>query len=279
MTKNTNTNTDTNTNISIQIFSDMHIELWDKMPIIEVKAKYLFLAGDICKINHILFYKFFDYCATKWEKTFYVPGNHEFYSNKKNYNELNFDYYLKFKERYKNVFYLNDESVALNDDVNVYGTVLWTSPPFSTTASAKMFVNDYNYITYFNKVQNKTVPLDINYVKELSRGSFTQLETYLNTTDKKTIIITHFPPIQSGTIEPSTLEKNSILNLYSSWPDETLDKVNLSRVLLWISGHTHWSHDFEKKGIRLISNQVGFKNELFMTTATEEGLYKIEFSN
>ena len=83
MTKNTNTNTDANTNISIQIFSDMHIELWDKMPIIEVKAKYLFLAGDICKINHILFYKFFDYCATKWEKTFYVPGNHEFYSNKK----------------------------------------------------------------------------------------------------------------------------------------------------------------------------------------------------
>ena len=142
-----------------------------------------------------------------------------------------------------------------------------------------MFVNDYNYITYFNKVQNKTVPLDINYVKELSRGSFTQLETYLNTTDKKTIIMTHFPPIQSGTIEPSILEKNSILNLYSSWPDETLDKVNLSQVLLWISGHTHWSHDFEKKGIRLISNQVGFKNELFMTTATEEGLYKIEFSN
>ena len=44
--------------------------------------------------------------------------------------------------------------------------------------------------------------------------------------------MTHFPPIQSGTIEPSILEKNSILNLYSSWPDETLDKLNLSRVLL-----------------------------------------------
>ena len=66
MTKNTNTNTDANTNISIQIFSDMHIELWDKMPIIEVKAKYLFLAGDICKINHILFFCYLKYtiCST-----------------------------------------------------------------------------------------------------------------------------------------------------------------------------------------------------------------------
>jgi predicted phosphodiesterase len=276
MTKNTNTNAGLTANISIQIFSDMHIELWDKMPIIEVKAKYLFLAGDICKINHILFYKFFDYCSTNWEKTFYVPGNHEFYSNKKSYNELNFDYYLKFKERYKNVFYLNDESVSLNDDINVYGTVLWTVPPFSTTAEAKMFINDYNYITYFNKTQNKSVSLDINFVKELSREAFTQLETYLNKTDKKTIIMTHFPPIQSGAIEPSLLEKNSILNLYSSWQDNTLDKLNLTNVFLWISGHTHWSYDFEKNGIRLISNQLGYKNELYATTVNEEGLYKIE---
>ena len=166
------------------------------------------------------------------KRTFYIPGNHEFYSNKKNYNELNFDYYLKFKERYKNVFYLNDESVPLNEHVNVYGTVLWTVPPFSTTAEAKMFINDYNYITYFNKVQNKSVGLDINFVKELSREAFTQLETYLNKTDKKTIIMTHFPPIQSGTIEPSQLEKNSILNLYSSWQDNTLDKTKFKKCFL-----------------------------------------------
>jgi hypothetical protein len=118
--------------------------------------------------------------------------------------------------------------------------------------------------------------LDINFVKELSREAFTQLETYLNKTDKKTIIMTHFPPIQSGAIEPSLLEKNSILNLYSSWQDNTLDKLNLTNVFLWISGHTHWSYDFEKNGIRLISNQLGYKNELYATTVNEEGLYKIE---
>jgi hypothetical protein len=31
--------------IIIQVFSDFHIEIWDKLPTIPVRAKYLFLAG------------------------------------------------------------------------------------------------------------------------------------------------------------------------------------------------------------------------------------------
>jgi hypothetical protein len=46
--------------ISLQLYSDMHIEIWNKIPDIPVKAKYLFLAGDICQLNHPLFYNFFD---------------------------------------------------------------------------------------------------------------------------------------------------------------------------------------------------------------------------
>ena len=56
----------------LQIFSDIHIELWNKMPEIPVMAKYLFLAGDIIQLNHPLFYKFFDYCSANWEKVFYI---------------------------------------------------------------------------------------------------------------------------------------------------------------------------------------------------------------
>ena len=71
--------------ISIQIYSDLHIELMKNFPKIEPKAKYLFLVGDICQLNHHLFFKFFDYCSPLWEKIFYTPGNHEFYFKKKNY--------------------------------------------------------------------------------------------------------------------------------------------------------------------------------------------------
>jgi hypothetical protein len=72
------------------VFSDIHIELWDKIPNIPVKEKYLFLAGDICNITHPLFYPFLDYCSTNWVKTFYVPGNHEYYIKKR----LTMKYYM-----------------------------------------------------------------------------------------------------------------------------------------------------------------------------------------
>ena len=186
--------------LTIQVFSDIHIELWNKMPSIPVKSKYLFLAGDICNITHPLFYPFLDYCSKNWKKTFYVPGNHEYYIKKKNYNELLFEYKYKIGERYKNVYCLDDNFVSLEEEnINVYGATFWTQPPFTSTYDAQMYVNDYNWISYFKQGQDQVVDLDINYVKHLSEESFNCLKQYLDETDKQTIVIKHFPPVITGT--------------------------------------------------------------------------------
>ena len=165
--------------ITIQVFSDIHIELWNKLPEIPVKAKYLFLAGDICTLRHPLFYKFFDYCSERWEKVFYVPGNHEFYDTKKNYNELDFEYKLKLNQRYKNIFYLNDEIAPLNDSINVYGSVFWTNPIFNSTDEAKHFINDYCVMRYFDKNSMRVENWNLTYVRELSDNAFSTLNNYL----------------------------------------------------------------------------------------------------
>ena len=65
-----------------------------------------------------------------------------------------------------------------------------------------MSINDYNWISYFDKTKGYVVNLDTNYVKELANESFDKLNKYLNETDKKTIIMTHFPPLRSGTSDP-----------------------------------------------------------------------------
>ena len=262
--------------IPIQIYSDIHIELWNKLPEIPVKAKYLFLAGDICTFSHPIFYKFFDFCSSKWEKVFYTPGNHEFYVKHKNYNELSFEYKYNLSQRYKNVFYLDNECVPLNDEINVYGTTFWTNPPFLNTRDAKMYINDYNWISYFNKKQNKVVNLDISYVKELSDQSYDKLKSYLNETNKKTIVMTHFPPLRSKTSHPKYLIERNTIKFYFSWSDNTLDNFNLNNVSAFISGHTHWSYDFNDKNTRFISNQLGYKSELGSTGLNEDGLYEIE---
>lgn len=265
--------------IDIQVYSDIHIELLNILPIIPVKSKYLFLAGDICTQNHPLFYQFFDYCSHHWEQVFYTPGNHEFYIKDKNHNELSFNYNYKLKERYSNVFYLDNTFVSLNDEINVYGSTFWTNPPFTSTYEAQSYINDYNWITYFKQSADKVVNLDITYVKKLANTAVTSLEKYLNETTKKTIIMTHFPPLRDGVINPKYLCNPEITDSYFTWPNNTVNNFKLNMIPLWISGHTHWSYDFQVKelnNIRFIGNQLGYKPELGKTRLNEEGLYKID---
>ena len=265
--------------VLIQVFSDIHLEIWNKIPLIPVKADYLILGGDIGQINHPLFYQFLDYCSTNWKKTFYIPGNHEYYSLKKNMNELEFDYKYCIGERYKNVFYLNNSAIELDDAISIYGTTFWTNPPFSSSYKAQMFINDYNYIKYFKQGLDQVVELDVPKVRELSNDSLKQLQDYLAGENKKTIVVTHFPPTRTGTSHPKYLAEKRTANLYFAWPDDTLEKFNLRNVLVWISGHTHYSYDFTSpKGVRLISNQLGYKSEAGNTRLNEDGLYEINVS-
>lgn len=261
----------------IQVYSDIHIEMWNKIPELPVNAKYLFLVGDICQLHNNYFYPFLDYCSAKWEKVFYIPGNHEYYSKKLNLNGLEFEYKFNIQRRYKNIFYLNNDFVSLNDDINVYGTTFWTIPPFTTTKEAKIYLNDYNYITYFDRLRRSEVNLDIGYVNKMSEESFNKLQKYLNENNKKTIVMTHFPPVRSGTSHPQYLSENKTSNLYFAWPDDTLEKFNLNNVISWISGHTHYSYDLKKNGIRLIGNQLGYRSELGKTGLNENGVYELSY--
>ena len=265
----------TSKKLLIQVFSDIHIELWNKIPELPIKAKYLFLAGDICTQTHPLFYPFFDYCSSNWEKVFYISGNHEYYVKNKNFNELCFEYKYRLGERYKNIFYLDNEFVKLDAETNIYGSTFWTIPPFVKTYDAKQILNDYNWITYFDKTKGHAVKLDTPYVKELANESFNKLNKYLNETDKKTIIMTHFPPLRSGTSDPKYFAEERQENLYFRWPDESLNKLNLKNVPAWISGHTHWSYDFEKDNTRFLSNQLGYKSEIGLTGLNEDGTFEI----
>lgn len=260
------------------MFSDIHIELWNTFPKIPVKSKYLILAGDIGQINHTSFYPFLDYCSGNWEKTFYIPGNHEYYSKDKNMTELEFAYKYNIESRYKNIFYLNNSVVKLENDINIYGSTYWTEPPFRSNYEAQLYINDYNYIRYFKQGLDKVVELDVPKVRELSNDSFKQLQDYLAGENKKTIVVTHFPPVRTGTSHPKYLAEKRMTNLYFAWPDNTLNKFQLNNVIAWVSGHTHWSYDFEKNGIRLIGNQLGYKSEVGQTGINEDGLYEINVS-
>ena len=254
--------------ISIQLYSDLHIELMKQIPEIQPTSKYLFLVGDICQLNHPLFFKFFDYCSPRWEKIFYTPGNHEFYFKKKNYRQLNFEYELKLKDRYKNIYYLNNNSVQLNDEIDVYGSVFWTD-------SYDESIKDYREIQQFSEITLQNIPITYNFIKKLSKEDFKSISDYLNKSKKKTIIMTHFPPVQEGTINPNNAYQNKIKD-YFAW-NNILKELNLNNVPLWLSGNTHWSYDININNInntRLLSNQLGYKEDID-TNIVQSGLFEI----
>lgn len=267
--------------MQFQIFSDIHIEKWNKVPHIPVLSKYLILAGDICQLEHPLFFSFLDYCSNNWYQIFYIPGNHEFYSHKKNYNELNFEYNYRIREKYKNIFYLNNDFMKIEEhNIFIYGATFWTNPPFTSTYSAKNQINDYNCIKYFNNQDNTIKKLDIEYVRQLSNESLHKLTEFLNNNNNnnQAIIVTHFPPIRTGTSHPKVLTQKKITNLYFSWSDDTPYIFNTNNILAWVSGHTHYSYDFVRDDIRFISNQVGYINETEDTRLNTEGVFIIDNS-
>jgi hypothetical protein len=263
----------TSKKITIQVYSDIQIESWNKIPILPIKAKYLFLAGNICNQTHPLFYKFFDFYSTKWEKIFYIPGNKEFYIKKKNYNQLDFEYKYRFESRYKNVYYLNNNSVPLDDTIDIYGSIFW--PKQNTKIN---YIDDYKKITYFNKDKGHVVDLDGLYVNHLSQESHKLLQNHLLKTNKKTIVMTHFPPFTSETTNPKYNNDtfNQCMNSYLLWNDDSINDLHLEKVPLWISGHTLWSYSIHKNKTRFISNQLGNKSVVGTTGCIEDGIYELE---
>lgn len=101
------------------------------------------------------------------------------------------------------------------------------------------------------------------------------------TKDKKVIVMTHFPPQQSGTSHPKYNLQGKMMKNYFSHPNGTIKEFdNHSNILCWISGHTHYSYNFTSpEGVRLISNQMGYIGELTKGESgfKEDGLFEIEY--
>lgn len=245
--------------IAVQIYSDIHLEWCKKIPKIKPLCDYLILAGDIGKINNNQLSNFLDHCSKNWEKTFYVLGNHEYYIVNSNFTKINEMYKNKITDQFTNVYYLDDQIIPINDEINLYGSTLWT-PSVNDNR-----LNDYNYI-------------DRQVVNAISKIQKQKLVEYLNKTNKKTIIVTHFPPTQNNTSDP--IYKNQPQDIKNYFAHKNiLNEVKTYNILCWISGHTHYSYDFKENGVRCISNQFGYTDELIsgVTKLNIDGLYEFEY--
>jgi predicted phosphohydrolase len=271
----------------VQIYSDLHLELTKSIPQIVPIAPYLFLAGDISRFSHPSFKEFLVYCNENWQKTFYVFGNHDYWNTNSYVQKIKRER-LRFLEENQltNISILDNNFVSLNEDIIVFGSTFWTQSPFVTEYEARMYVNDYNMIRYKRNITDPR-PYDLSPrdVNEMNLEDSNSIYNFLNnnelTKNKKVIVMTHFPPQQTNTSHSKYSLQGKMMKNYFSHPNGTIKEFeNISNILCWISGHTHYSYDFiSPEGVRLISNQMGYIGEVISGVSgfKQDGLFEIEY--
>jgi hypothetical protein len=251
----------------ISICSDLHLELgYRELPGGEV----LILAGDMCEYRTLSkqfhstkvlpytpgklnAYDFFYYECAKYEKVFYVLGNHEHYHGRfdKTHDQLK-------GIMPKNVTILEDQVVEYQG-VMFMGSTLWTDLNKNDSLTAyhlKGCMNDYRVIQnhYVGKdVYHKLTPEHTAGVHYKTLQYFKlMLQTH---SDKPFVIITHHAPSHM-----SIHEKYKHDHLMNGGYVSDLSELILDheQIKTWVHGHVHDPVDYMIGTTRVLSNPRGY---------------------
>ena len=260
--------------MKIDYTSDIHLAFADAFLTPNEGSKVLILAGDIAEAkatkenydpNGIMFefenadrrpdrfIRFFREECSKYDHVFYVMGNHEHYGF----------HFHKTVEHMRNILPKNvhilDKDFFILDDVVFMGATLWTNfnncDPFLMHVS-KYSMNDYEYITMFDELDNvyhKLTP------KKVYEEHFNTMQAFQfiaeNHRDKKIVTISHHAPT-SLSIHPGF--NDDLLNpcYYSDLSEFILDHENIK---FWIHGHIHHKSDYMVGECNVLCNPRGYK--------------------
>lgn len=250
--------------MKLTVLSDIHLEFG---PLELPGGDTLLLAGDICVadvlrpertdaralVDREKFRKFFFEECAKYNRVFYIAGNHEHYHGdyKKTFG------LIKDFIKGSNVDFLEDECRELDDKTVLFGGTMWTSfnnGDWFALDAAKRGMNDFHIVSYG---EHRFLPND---ALEINRKSFDTLKTFMQDVypDKEFVVMTHHAPTPMSCHprykhdKVENLLNHAYQNNYSDW---MLDK---SRLKYWFHGHTHDSHDYVVGNCRVICNPRGY---------------------
>lgn len=225
-----------------QYVSDLHLEKHSKINYSKLvtpnKNNYLILAGDICPL-FILPLDFLEWCRDNFKKTFYIPGNHEYWgisieSGKK-----------LFKAICKTCGVIGlDNQYYEGEDFRILGCTLWTHIPDNFKKDIQNKISDYKHIKgHIPENTNKMHNDCVNFVNNnLSKT-------------KKNIVVSHHGPVRELCSAPQYRGQWSNIS-YSA------DCIHLvGKCDFWVFGHTHYNVNFWVDNCEVLSNCRGYKDE------------------
>lgn len=251
--------------LKIQYASDLHLEFpankeFLKRHPLQPVGDVLILAGDIVPFALMDKHKdFFSYVSDKFETTYWLPGNHEYY---------HFDIAEKselLNEGIRsNVFLVNNTSVV-HEHVKLVFSTLWSriSPGYQWQIERSL--ND------FHVIKHKGFRFSAEQYNQLHTESLAFIQNELNTKQNgQTAVFTHHCPTFLNYPEQY---KGDVLN--EAFAVELHDLIEASEMACWVYGHHHTNTpDFSIGNTKLITNQLGYvqrnEHQLFETNKVIE---------
>lgn len=261
--------------------SDLHLEfygdeaLWSRVLPTPDKNALLILAGDILIWKYGGKFKFnspivrlLTKLSSEFGAVVYVPGNHEYYRGiAGNYYDNKLRDFIKQAEL-SNVFFLNNDSLIVNNTVKIVGSTLWTDmrspndPSFEFRVSraynqGKSPLNDFNYIRFSD--DKRTFPLlNLRSVLLLHQRSVRFLEKELaKDFDGEVFVVTHHLP--SLLLIDDKYLGHYLTPAYASSVEYLSEGVSK-----WFYGHSHQVAEKRIRGLDtlFISNASGYKHQI-----------------
>lgn len=235
--------------------SDIHYDIWFNVirgiPHVmnDCHADVLILAGDIFEYSlwsEHFHKKIIDILCDRFEHVILIDGNHEYYSyifeSDNVYNILN--------DCPKNLHYLRNESITINDIV-FYGGTFWTNPENWTPLERldiPNLISDFEHIKMMS--YERMTASHNDYIENLN-------ETMIQYPDKDIVVISHFPPSELS-VSPQYKGHLSTAYFVNPYFNEFYDNNQIKH---WICGHVHHKHNFEIGNIKGHCNPVGYPRE------------------
>jgi Icc-related predicted phosphoesterase len=262
--------------MKIQYCSDLHLE-WGSVTL--PGGEVLVLAGDVAEVRKIAQHKrgwetltadeqsdpkyvelyrcwsFFALETSKYERVFYVGGNHEAYHGR-------FDlFHDELRAMLPDNVTLMENEVVEYGDVVFMGATLWTNANNHdqlTLYTLKYNMNDYRCI----KVHNKSADIYHKLTPETTVATHVKTVNWLTSTlpqyaDRKVVVITHHAPSFMSISEryrgPGDFHMNG--GFASDLSELLLDHPQIK---VHIHGHVHSRHDYLIGDTRILANPRGY---------------------
>lgn len=237
-------------------FSDVHTEFrsyLEKLP----EADVCILAGDIVVAHRLHQSKYRKNCtgfiqslSHTYQHVIVIAGNHEYYHGP--YEQT--DPILRdFYGQWENVHYLQREDIVI-DGVAFAGCTLWTDFDGENQLSmdvAERCMTDYRVTSMNGRLMRPEDTLSIHKKdryflnQAIGRARYTPL-----------VIVTHHAP-SFKSVHPMFATSHLNGSFMSELPESFFGKAKL-----WVHGHSHWSHDYDHHGTRVILNARGYPGEI-----------------